>query len=901
MSPGNGVPVMKQTNSRTGVASPLLLALQVAVAVSLCLGAVGFGAATAGDAAVVQPSSPATADAAAGTCTPVGGTPGGHAPADANEAGGAHAPSGADEGVTIRSPGAGERFARGDVIPIELALGEAVTGTLTVGGERQPITLDVTVRDTDGSGSATVYLNTFQIGNTTRTHGVFAPEEGTEIAAVDLQGSEAGDGPGGDGVIAAGSYDLAVAPGADPARATAGSAPDTATLELGERGSGEVQVWTAPGSAAVADAETAAAVKRAIDDGTLTPANGTVADGDLLVLGVPATGLAGALHEAALREPDVGNATALLAGDGDQGVTAPLFAGDRIHRGYEGSGVELFTSDMHWCRPWLFLDHANHSTVLMGSDSPGGTDHYYVVTALESGTELTTNDTERGLSGGEELTTAFGVRPIGDAGNTTAPPLPRANAFSDDQPHNIDAVYGSGAEVRTAEWTFVPATASVDWEMLTLENDSAVELAGTTTVAAGTTLTVTVDGEDDGFTLRRETTVADALGEENAWNVSLDLDGYRVGTAFEVTVTRAGSDELLTPDGAPIPGVLTAEPRVEAFAFEDQQIDLAKTSTVVVESFDAMQGGYVVVSDGTGEPAGRSEFQPPGAQGPVEVSLKPSFPTGDANLTAVAYRPGGDPYEADGQRVERTATVTFERSAPASFEVGDLQPQDATLAEPEAVEVTASVENTGGLQATKGVALYAAGDVVNETAVTLSPGESTTVALTMPAVELDRRDTRAYRVDSGDDWEGAAITVTGDQEPRIEVDAVDVGNVPADGPVAVAVTLRNAGGRAATGTVDLRFGGYARTLDSANVSLQADGTSTVTMTVPGEERMFNGYDTLNVSTGDDSETATLPPDDGSNGTTPETPTDADDGAGFGVVAAVLALLAGALATWRRRR
>lgn len=76
----------------------------------------------------------------------------------------------ASEGtVTIVSPGPNEKgvYSRGDIVPIELSFENTDTATLTFGdrGGAQNLEINVTVRDTNGSGNATVYLNTFQVGD----------------------------------------------------------------------------------------------------------------------------------------------------------------------------------------------------------------------------------------------------------------------------------------------------------------------------------------------------------------------------------------------------------------------------------------------------------------------------------------------------------------------------------------------------------------------------------------------------------------------------------------------------------------------------------------------------------------------------------------------------------------
>lgn len=893
---------MKRSTPRAGAARPVRLALLVVTLLALCLAAVGLGAGAAGSGTPVGHDG-GPAELAAGSCAPVTGV------ADAATQ------TVDDDGVRIVSPGATDTFHRGDIVPVELAFGDAASGTLTFGGGEQPVTLDVTVADADGSGRGTLYLNTFQVGNETRNHGAFAPGNGTEIVDATMQsGSGFADGPGGDGVIPAGSYDLAVAPGADPARTTAADTVDAVTLQLAERGSGNITVWTAPGSAGdLVDADTTA-IQQAIDAGRLTPANGIVADGDVLVLELPATGLGGVLHEAALRNPDVEHPGAFLTGD-SQVVTEPFAGSGQFDRGEEGSGVELWTADMDWCGPWTRLDHANQSHVL--AERNGGIERYYVAMKLTAGEAVTRDANSRRLSPASELTTVLAVLPFGDGDNTTAPPLPAADQRIAERPdREVDGLYDDGTEVTATMWEFVDAVAAIDQsrEVVAVTNRTGVELGGPTSVAAGTNLTVTVEtppGADNQFETTRETTVEYAPGGvgaapngTNRWGVTLDLAEYRVGTAFEVRVTRTDSGDLITPEEAPIQGVLTEEPRVEEFTFEDRHVE-PNERRILVDTFDTTQGGFVAIHDESGELIGKSDFQPRGAQAPVEVPLDTSPPPGETELTAVAYRSAGEPYEADGEPVRRTASVTFEPEPPR-LRIDDLRTGSVRISSPRDLDVSAFVKNEGEQEGTADAVLRLDGRVVNSTAVTLRPDGITLLTLTVPGEELVQNRTHQYRLEVGDDRVRGTITVRDwddsgeNEEPSVEIDAVDIGNVGTEGPIEVAVTVTNMGDRATAGTVELQFDGYARTLDNDTALLGADETATVTMTVPEDELMFNGYDVLNVSTSDDSEVATLPVEEGPTGTATATRAD-DDGPGLGVVVAVLTLLAVALLAWRRQR
>ncbi|PSP90342.1 hypothetical protein BRC87_05985 [Halobacteriales archaeon QS_4_66_20] len=240
---------MHGSNRWFGIGTPSRAALLVVLTV--CLAAVGSGMGAAAGAGTTG-AVPSAGSHGAMTSTPVGPTTACGPVGGATGTGGAStAPADvANHWVTITSPEASDTFHRGDVVPIDLSFQDNATGTVTVGGEGQPITLDVTVEDADRNGRASVYLNTFQIGNETRDHGAFAVDEGTEIVNVSFQAGEvAPDGPGGDGVVPAGSYDLAAVAGAEPPRTAPESDRHTTTLELADRETGSTTIWTAPRSA----------------------------------------------------------------------------------------------------------------------------------------------------------------------------------------------------------------------------------------------------------------------------------------------------------------------------------------------------------------------------------------------------------------------------------------------------------------------------------------------------------------------------------------------------------------------------------------------------------------------------------------------------------------------------
>jgi len=915
---------MHGSNRWFGIGTPPRAALLVVLTV--CLAAVGSGMGAAAGAGATG-TVPSAGSHGAMTSTPVGPTTACGPVGGATGTGGAStAPADVtNHWVKITSPEAGDTFHRGDVVPIDLSFQDNATGTVTVGGEGQPITLDVTVEDADRNGRASVYLNTFQIGNETRDHGAFAVDEGTEIVNVSFQAGEvAPDGPGGDGVVPAGSYDLAAVAGAEPARTAPESDRHTTTLELADRETGSTTIWTAPRSADhLLDATTVDEIDRAIDEGIVTPANGTIAGGDLLVAEIRASGLEGLLHEAALQEPEIEEPAAFLDREIDHDVTDPLFAAGEYRIGDEPSGMLLFSAHTPWCRPWAQLDHANHSTALGGTRDAGGFDKYYVVMKPQPGLDTTLNITDTEVEYGDEFITALSLYPIGDPGTSSAPPLADENETDiDDLPEMYSRSVGDVAEATVEQWVFVKPVAGpypareVKRDIISVTNESGVDVRSTTSVAAGTNLTVSVEtlpGQDAEFAVTRETTVEYVPGPvgntangTNRWGVTLDLDEYPVGTRFQVTVTRTDTGERLTPEGEPIQGMVAAEPRVDAFEFQGQRVDPEEPSYHVAR-FDTTHGGFVTFFDETGKRIGQSDFQPPWKNTTLDGGLYVS-PERELNVTAVAYRAKGQPYLVDGDRVERTATLT-PKPVPV-FEIRRFELEDARIDEPLDVNVSVVIENAGDEAGTEEFTLRVGPEPVEHRNLTLSPGESMALDLTIPAEEFAAGETNRMLAEVDESGAGREISV-GTREPHFDVRDVDVEGA-ADGPVTVTVFARNTGDQVAIRTVELRTGDAGRVLNSTQLYLQERDGERVTMTVPREVLLTNGTEMLTVTTGDDTERATVPFDVGSAETPTATPTDADrngtdatratddDGAGFGVLAAMLALLAATgLAAYRR--
>ena len=670
-----------------------------------------------------------------------------------------------DEEVTIASPTPqDDSFARGDIVPIELEFQGTNVGTLTFGDrqEGQAVEVNVTVEDVDGSGSATVLLNTFQFGTEHRDHGFLVADESdaaidvhTDDAIVDLDGG----GADGGAVLASASYDLVSTAGEEPWHEALED--DRSIARLDERGTQNFTVWTAPG---IADDELEPVfvedIREAVDDGLVTPSDGTIADRDFLLLDVESTGLEGVLHEAALLEAEydeddgtynfgaadpIEAAAPILDRTSDHDVGDVFFATDHVRNNNFGSGLgpqedllALSTDERNPgpnLRPYTVDFEDRGEGVFAGVDESGNLNQYYIPIQLDSDDEdivfdPTGESFDRGLTPGDGLESTWTVNPVSP------------NRF--DYPSNLpfvgfDPATGASTETEGFSWEFRADSATIDMvgEVLAVPQSDDVEISGVTNVAAGANLTVrmaSASGEEDPFFKIQSDDVDYVPDAPNTWSIEEDFSDTSEGTNFNVRITRAGDGQLLT-DGEAVPGVVSAAPVVNEFVFEDQE---STGTSVFVETFNSTQGGFIGIYDADGDRIGTSPALEPGEQNRISVSLDENL---DANqeVTATAYRAEDRPYTEADEPVQRTAMISVEDPPePASFSLSGLDPQTAELDEPgPAVDVTATITNDGEESGIETAELRIDGDTIDFQEVELDGGESADLSFTAETEDLE--------------------------------------------------------------------------------------------------------------------------------------------------------------------
>ncbi|MFC7058359.1 hypothetical protein [Halovenus salina] len=188
-------------------------------------------------------------------------------------------------------------------------------------------------------------------------------------------------------------------------------------VRLNERNTEGFQQWTAPDGVA-SDLETVDDIATAVEDELVTPADGAVADGDLLIVEMQSSGLEGLLHEALVtdNEGSYGNAgqgdffdaaeTLLFDREDDHDVSTAFSAASQVatrqnaaeHPFLIGSGttpllVQLFSAgdadaNTGGSASVLVTDP---DTVLAGTDNDGNLETYYFPQNIGNGFETDTD------------------------------------------------------------------------------------------------------------------------------------------------------------------------------------------------------------------------------------------------------------------------------------------------------------------------------------------------------------------------------------------------------------------------------------------------------------------------------------------------------------------------------
>ena len=727
-----------------------------------------------------------------------------------------------DEKVTVASPvPEDDSFARGDIIPIELEFENTRTGTLTFGDRSSPqnLEINVTVRDLDEDGTATIYLNTFQIGdgaytddgevvNTddNRNHGFFTLDENTGFVgqavahgpSLDIEG-----GSQGGAVVFPQAYDLVTTSGEESYKAEDQFLNDRSIARIQPGSSEGVNLWTAPGIGEnEIEPEFEEDVQQLVEDGIITQADGQIAAQDFMVLEADVTGLEGIMHEAVLQDDDL-DVDDFLDREDDHLITEEFFAAQNENLTDRSGEDELIDfsirtqetnqSVQNRIEPNeavtpLAIDIQQATTgVVAGADDSGNLETYYIPIRLNPGTDLSTeelwlpglpDDVVLGENAGSGERTVEQAIEDGDVLFTSEDaPLTTPQEFnstfvldtSDARQTGIPAngQMENGFVDSVSNWDFVRGEAFVDGAepILVVPQEDGIEISGTTTVAAGTNLTInlaTTPAEDPPFFKQNPTVFPEYVENEsmNRWTITEDFAEFDVGTSFELTIRRTGSAGQLTyfttpagEDPAPVPGSVGEVREVQEFTFEDQP---SGGQSVIVQSFQAPYDSVIEIQDSSGNVLGTSDVLPSNdsAQSRIAIPLDEAI-TENQEVTAVAMVAGGQEYPNG----ERTAAIEVEELDEAEFSVSELDPQSAELEEPgETITVSATVTNEGDLEGSTDVALTLDGEEVDSQSVTLAGDASEEVSFDVNTGDLEP-GTYIHGISAGDDDAQGSLTI----------------------------------------------------------------------------------------------------------------------------------------------
>ncbi len=219
-------------------------------------------------------------------------------------------------------------------------------------------------------------------------------------------------------------------------------------------------------------------------------------------------------------------------------------------------------------------------------------------------------------------------------------------------PGEFDVVIGGRADEPVSKSvTVAPRNASFETDensRITLTADANRTITGDTTVAPGTNLTVHIRSKEPAaFNITRTARVR----EDGTFGLRVDFGNVTKGTRFEVTIPDEGFAAAAATDG-----VLTAT-STASVRLTPQRVGTDGTQTVVVESVNLSEGGFVTVydrsfltsdrSEAHKSYRGSSEYLPAGSHTNVNVTLDNAYER-EGTLVVVPHLDTNDNGEFDG-------------------------------------------------------------------------------------------------------------------------------------------------------------------------------------------------------------------------------------------------------------
>ena len=423
--------------------------------------------------------------------------------------------------------------------------GTVRTATVLVGDERADgYQANVTVTDGDNDGQVTVAFDTYTAGNTSADANAVRVA-GDSVGADEVEFNGTTDQTELSGLLEAGDYVVSVGTDEDPAAVR--ETPDQlATLFVAERDPPGQALWRAPPETgetiretAAGDGNATAAVLGAVENGTLTRTDTLAVDpagesSDILVHRVTAPGLSGVLGT----NGTGGDVTdAFLAA-----VAAPEGDDAALHLRYEERPPDLNRPPATVNVSEALADDTGIADAL--TVVAAGNDTYYVVLEYDAVPTAAFADPNVTFEDGDTVATEFTLRDRrlldGDA----------AGADGDGTAARGETA-SANVTVEAAEGGF----AGNDSDVVTATAAERAEISGTTTVAPGTAVVVSIRSTDDTTPAFSDTRTV-AVAENGTFAAAFNLSEQSPGDAFEVSVDRAAFSA--TADGVVVAENATA-------------------------------------------------------------------------------------------------------------------------------------------------------------------------------------------------------------------------------------------------------------------------------------------------------------------------------------------------------
>ena len=433
---------------------------------------------------------------------------------------------------------------RGDIVNITVEMEETSTSTVKIGSDGDGFRTNVTVEDNNGDEEVLLQFNTWAARGA--NNGTVSGDGGPVFNAYNADDVDSDDE---DVVLSAdidpnnevtdllddGDYEMEVRSDIS----YGASSQNAGTLILEERSTDEIVSWTAPSGEAPADLDE---LREDIADENVTQSS-DVANGDVVVHQLVATGLEGALETAS-----------------GSNTTAKFFARDggaynlTVNQSNPGANRNAYG---------LVINETNSQVI-----SDAHNDTYYVIFDLDDPVAVNRND----------------MNYFYDSSQTT-------DTIEDDDVLQANfTVYENDGNLADSDQTVITDYEAVNGEVSTdadpvnVTNAEGQQISGTATVAPGTELTVRVDSDDGVRPSFLKTTDVYVQGD-GSWSATFDFSEQNVGDSFTIESTGGDgvivSDDQLDVDGNVVEstGMTTTEPADTTTSAPDTTTSAPDTTT----------------------------------------------------------------------------------------------------------------------------------------------------------------------------------------------------------------------------------------------------------------------------------------------------------------------------------